>query len=63
MKKTASRTIQIILRIFMLNYSPTIVGEILQDDVSLRSFRCILIPITFSFSVLGSFTQPLPPQG
>jgi hypothetical protein len=53
MKRRASSTVKIILLILMLNYSPTIIGVILQDHISLRSFRCLLTPIAFSFSMLA----------
>ncbi|XP_071368298.1 P2Y purinoceptor 1-like [Centroberyx affinis] len=60
MKERASQTVLIILATFAINYIPVIMGAVAYYiGISSRSFDCVVANLTFSFCLLGSFTQPL----
>uniref|UniRef100_UPI003AAA3AE8 uncharacterized protein n=1 Tax=Centroberyx gerrardi TaxID=166262 RepID=UPI003AAA3AE8 len=60
MKERASQTVLIILATFAINYIPVIMGAVAKYiGISSWSFECIVTNLTFSFCLLGSFTQPL----
>ncbi|XP_071392756.1 uracil nucleotide/cysteinyl leukotriene receptor-like [Centroberyx affinis] len=60
MKDRASQTVLIILAIFAINYIPVIMGAVAYYiGISSWSYDCVVMSLTFSFCLLGSFTQPL----
>ncbi|KAE8279518.1 hypothetical protein D5F01_LYC23107 [Larimichthys crocea] len=58
-KKTAFITVLVIQVMMVLNYLPTVLAVPLRGRLSKHGYQCQLLPAALSFSVFGSFVQPL----
>ncbi|XP_070711256.1 hydroxycarboxylic acid receptor 2-like [Pempheris klunzingeri] len=58
-KKKAFVTVLLIQVMMVLNYLPTVLIVPLRGRLSRHTYLCQLIPASLSFSVFGSFIQPL----
>ncbi|XP_029283333.1 P2Y purinoceptor 4-like [Cottoperca gobio] len=58
-KKQAFVTVLVIQVMMVLNYLPTVLAVPLRGRLRRHAYLCQLIPASLSFSVFGSFIQPL----
>ncbi|CAJ1048284.1 hydroxycarboxylic acid receptor 3-like [Xyrichtys novacula] len=58
-KKRAFITVLVLQVMMVLNYLPMVLTVPLRGQISRHAYMCQLIPASLSFSVFGSFIQPL----